>query len=207
MPLTAFGHSWPKRSAFVCFDRFFFAQAKKDVSQLLGKDKKKRGRPAGKRPTHEPSPEHLQAMPSPSSSIFDRKPLPGIGRQPLQSSDAADHPVVGSPLRKSDNLVLTEKSPSRIQASSLVGHRLSQHLSVSVGSEEGDEKSEDHKYGGGSMKPSSTRAPVPSKEESSTMHDSAAVATGLKSEHDTMLRVSTVIFGATIAETETNTNN
>lgn len=81
-----------------------------------------------------------------------------------------------------------------MQTSSLVGHRLSQHLSVSVGSEEGDEKSEDQKSGGGSMKPSSTRAPVRSREESSAMHDSAAVATGLKSEHEAMLRVSTADF-------------
>eukprot|EP00903_Cladosiphon_okamuranus_P011775 g11068.t1 len=52
-------------------------QAKKDVSQLLGKDKKKKGRTAAKRSSHQPSPERIQAVSSPSSSIFDRKPLPG----------------------------------------------------------------------------------------------------------------------------------
>lgn len=177
---------------------FFFAQAKKDVSQLLGKDKKKKGRPAGKRPSHQPTPEHLQAVPSPSSPIFDRKPLPGIGRQPLHSSDTVDHQALGPSLAKSDKLVLAEKSPSRMQASSLVGHRLSQHLSVSVGSEEGDEKSEHHKSGCGSMKPTSTRAPARSREESTAIHDSAAVVTGLKSEHEAILRVSTVVFGTTV---------
>lgn len=197
MPPTTLEHSWPN-GQIPCDLVVVFAQAKKDVSQLLGKDKKKKGRPAGKRHSRQPTPEHLQAVPSPSSPIFDRKPLPGIGRQPLQSGDTIDHQALGSSLAKSDKLVQAEKSPSRMQASSLVGHRLSQHLSVSVGSEEGDEMSEDHKSGCGSMKPTSTRAPVRSREESAATHDSAAVVTGLKSEHEAILRVSTLGFGAIV---------
>lgn len=125
-------------------------------------------------------------MSSPSSSIFDRKPLPGIGRQPLQRGDAVGHQVSGS------SLVQSDKAPSRLQASSLVGHRLSQHLLVSVGSENGEEKSQDHKSRGGTVKPAPSRNPVRSHEEGegAPVHDSAAGTAVLVAEHEAMLRVS-----------------
>lgn len=37
------------------------------------------------------------------------------------------------------------------------------------------------------------------------MHDSAAVATGLKAKHEIVLRVSTAVLTTTVAETKTNT--
>lgn len=172
---------------------FFFPQAKKDVSQLLGKEKKKKGRPTAKRSSHQPSPERIQAVSSPSSSIFDRKPLPGIGRQPLHRGDAVDHQVSGSsPVQSDKALVQADRSPSRTQASSLVGHRLSQHLSVSVGSEDGDEKSQDQKPRGGTVKPAPSRTPVRSREESegAPVHGSAAGRADIVSEHEAVLRVS-----------------
>lgn len=170
---------------------FSFAQAKKDVSQLLGRNKKKKGGPAGKRAAHQPSPERAQAVPSPSS-IFDRKPLPGIGRQPLQGDGAIDRQISGPPSAKADNAVgLTERSPSRTQPSSLVGHRLSQHLSVSVGSEEGDEKSaQEQTSGGESVKPSPGKAPLRSRQDGSPLHGSATAIAGSNSEHEAMMRVS-----------------
>ena len=167
---------------------FSYVQAKKDVSQLLGKDKKKKGRPAGKRAAHQPSPEHVQAVPSPSS-IFDRKPLPGIGRQPLQGGDAIEHQISVPRSTKVDKAaVLAERSPSRTQPSSLVGHRLSQHLSVSVGSEEGDEKSGQEQISGGdTMKASPGKTPLRTRQDPS--HGSATAIAGLNSEHEAMLRV------------------
>lgn len=185
-PIFTFFVLWDK-----CSSVFFVAQAKKDVSQLLGRNKKKKGRPAGKRAAHQPSPERAQAMPSPSS-IFDRKPLPGIGRQPLQGGGAGDRQISATASTKADNaVVLTERSPSRTQPSSLVGHRLSQHLSVSVGSEEGDEKSaQEQKSGGDSMKPSPGKASLRTRQDGSPSHGSAAAIAGLHSEHEAMLTVS-----------------
>lgn len=130
-------------------------------------------------------------MSSPSSSIFDRKPLPGIGRQPLQRGDVVDHQVSrSSPVQSDKAVVQADRSPSRTQASSLVGHRLSQHLSVSVGSEDGDEKSQDQKPLAGTMKPTPSRAPVRSREEGAPVHGSAAGTAVIISEHEAMLRVS-----------------
>lgn len=125
-----------------------FGKAKKDVNQLLGRNKKK-SRPARKRSTHTPSPERIEAMPSPASAIFDRKPLPGIGRQPLQRGDVLDNQALASSASQAETAVpLPDRSPARTHAHSLVGHRLSQHLSVSVESDEGDHKSEDQKASG-----------------------------------------------------------
>lgn len=172
---------------------FLFPQAKKDVSQLLGKEKKKKGRPTAKRSSHQPSPERIQAVSSPSSSIFDRKPLPGIGRQPLRRGDAVDDEVSGpSPVQSDKALVQADRSPSRTQASSLVGHRLSQHLSVSIGSEDGYDKSEDRKSRGGAVKPAPNRTPVRSQEggENAPVHGSAAGTAAVLSEHEALLTVS-----------------
>lgn len=120
-----------------------FGKAKKDVNQLLGRNKRK-SRPARKRSTHPPSPERIEAVPSPASAIFDRKPLPGIGRQPLQRGDVLDYQALASSASQAETAEpLPDRSPARTHRHSLVGHRLSQHLSVSVESEEGHQKSED----------------------------------------------------------------
>ncbi|CAM9701098.1 unnamed protein product, partial [Ectocarpus sp. 12 AP-2014] len=162
-------------------------QAKKDVNQLLGRDKKKKGRPTGKRPTHRSSPERAQAKPLSASSVLDRKPLPGIGRQSVQGRHTVDSQAsVSSPTPSDKALTLSDRSPSQTQTSSLVGHRLSQHLSVSVESEEGIRKTED-----GGRKPSSLRTPVRSKEENATTPVPTALAAGLQSEHEAALKAST----------------
>lgn len=116
-------------------------QAKKDVNQLLGRSRKKkksRVTSAAENPPHHPSPEPSEVVPHAIPSIFDRKPLPGIGRQPLQGDDILCS-LAPSPARLS-----TVAPPSRSHAHSLVGHRLSQHLSVSAKSEENAHKSDDH---------------------------------------------------------------
>lgn len=107
-------------------------QAKKDVNQLLGRNRKKKNRTtsAVQRSLHQPSPERSEDFPPPVSPFFDRKPLPGIGRQPHQGGG-----VVDSQLSSPTQATTRDKSPPRLQAYSLVGHRLSQHLSVSAGSE------------------------------------------------------------------------
>ncbi|CAM9729415.1 unnamed protein product [Ectocarpus sp. 12 AP-2014] len=164
-------------------------QAKKDVNQLLGRDKKKKSRPTGKRPTHRSSPERAQAKPLSASSVLDRKPLPGIGRQSVQVRHTVDSLAsVSSPTPSDKALTLSDRSPSQTQTqtSSLVGHRLSQHLSVSVESEEGIRKTED-----GGRKPSSLRTPVRSKEENATTPVPTALAAGLQSEHEAALKAST----------------
>ncbi|CAN0527402.1 unnamed protein product, partial [Ectocarpus sp. 8 AP-2014] len=80
-------------------------------------------------------------------------------------------------------LTLSDRSPSRTQTSSLVGHRLSQHLSVSVESEEGVRKAED-----GGRKPSSLRTSVRSEEENPTTPVPTALAAGQQSEHEAALK-------------------
>ncbi|CAM9211900.1 unnamed protein product, partial [Choristocarpus tenellus] len=114
-------------------------QAKKDVDELLGKDrKKKKTWPSiiSGEDAPDPPPANLgQAMPPPKSSIFDRKPLPGIGKQPLP--DLGRLTCASSPLAHSDSSVASrEGSPTRIKPPSLVGQRLSSHLSASAGSEQ-----------------------------------------------------------------------
>ncbi|CAM9940375.1 unnamed protein product [Scytosiphon promiscuus] len=155
-------------------------QARKDVSQLLGKEKRKK-KPSGKRPVHQSSPECVQTVLSSASSIFDRKPLPDIGRQPLQGGHNSVHQVAST--AQSDKAVDPgDTSPLRTHASSLVGHRLSQHLSVSVGSEKGDQRA-----WGDSTKPSPCSDPVRSREDAS-IHVSNTSTVGLESEHDNVLK-------------------
>lgn len=166
------------------------AQAKKDVNQLLGKDKKKKSRPTGKRPTRRSSPERAQAKPLSASSVLDRKPLPGIGRQSVQGGHTVDSQAsVSSPTPSDKALTLSERSPSRTQTSSLVGHRLSQHLSVSVESEEAIRKTED-----GGRRPSSLRTPGRSEEENTTTPVPRALAAAVQSENEAALKVSTVFW-------------
>lgn len=161
-----------------------FGKAKKDVNQLLGKNKKK-SRPARKHPTHPPSPEHVEAIPSPTSSIFDRKPLPGIGRQPLQRGDALDYQVLAPSASQAERAApLSDRSPARTHAHSLVGHRLSQHLSVSVESEEGDHKSEDQEACGHRTTPGSpSRRQVRSRGEDDGARNITSEVMSAKSKH------------------------
>lgn len=113
------------------------------MNQLLGKDRKKkkiRGTPAEKKKNHQSSPERKVA-PDAVPSIFDRKPLPGIGRQAVHG-DGDLSSLASSPTHL--KTVTARDSPtSRFHAHSLVGHRLSQHLSVSAESEEGAPESGD----------------------------------------------------------------
>ncbi|CAM9098637.1 unnamed protein product, partial [Hapterophycus canaliculatus] len=156
-------------------------QARKDVSQLLGKEKKRKNKPSGKRPARQSSPELVQTVLSSASSIFDRKPLPDIGRQPSRDGHSSVHQVA-SPPQSDKAAALGDGSPSRTHASSLVGHRLSQHLSVSVGSEKGDRKG-----GDGSAKSSPRGAPLRSREEAYAYLSKTATI-GLQSEHDDVLK-------------------
>lgn len=167
---------------------FVYPQARKDVSQLLGKEKKKKRKPSGKRPARQSSPECVHTALSSASSIFDRKPLPDIGRQPLQGGHSSVHQVA-SPTQSDKAVPPGDRSPLRTHASSLVGHRLSQHLSVSVGSEKGDEKT-----GEGSAKPSPRSAPPGSREGTST-HDTNTSTICLQSEHDDVLKVNNQFGG------------
>lgn len=181
-------------SCMTCPRFCLVVQAKKDVNQLLGRDKKKKSRPTGKRPTHRSSPEHAQAKPLSASSVLDRKPLPGIGRQSVQGRHTVDSQTsVSSPTPSDKALTLSDRSPSRTQTSSLVGHRLSQHLSVSVESEEGIRKTED-----GGRKPSSLRTPVRSEEENATTPVPTALAVGLQSEQEAALKASTVYLALVV---------
>ncbi|CAM9225286.1 unnamed protein product, partial [Discosporangium mesarthrocarpum] len=114
-------------------------QAKKDVDQLLGKDKKKKKRnktlALSVRDTTESAQLDLgQTSPSPKLSIFDRKPLPGIGKQPLPGLGRTAPSA--SSLAHSDMRADTQDvSPSRSNTPSFLGQRLSNHLSASAGSD------------------------------------------------------------------------
>lgn len=158
---------------------FYVEQAKKDVNQLLGRDKKKKGRPTRKPAMHQPSPESVQVVPSPASSIFDRKPLPGIGQKSLQGGDKVEsQTTTSSPPRSENTELLSDRPPSRTQPNNLVGHRLSRHLSVSAESDDANQLSEDD-----------SKAQL--REDADILkHRIDSATTSIKADHATALKVS-----------------
>lgn len=170
---------------------FFVQQAKKDVNQLLGRDKKKKGRPTRKPAMHRPSPESVQVVPSPASSILDRKPLPGIGRKPLQGGDkVGDQATTSSPPRSENNKLLSDRPPSRTQPNNLVGHRLSQHLSVSAESDDANQISDDDKFGDRVTKLSDSKAQLREGDVEILNHRIDSATDNTKADHATALKVS-----------------
>lgn len=172
---------------------FFVQQAKKDVNQLLGRDKKKKGRPTRKPAMHHPSPESVQAVPSPASSIFDRKPLPGINRKSLQGGDKVEgQATTYSPPRSEDTKLLSDRPPPRTQPNNLVGHRLSQHLSVSAESDDANQISEDDKVGDRVTKLSDSKAQLREGDTDILKHRIDSITSSTKADHATALKVSII---------------
>lgn len=170
----------------------FFQQAKKDVNQLLGRDKQKKGRPARKPAMHQPSPESVQVVPSPASSIFDRKPLPGISRKSLQGGDKVEgQATTSSSPRSEDTKFFSGRPPSRTQPNNLVGHRLSQHLSVSAESDDANQISEDDKVGDRVTNLSDSKAQQREGDADFLKHRIDSTTSSTKADHATVLKVST----------------
>lgn len=165
-----------------------FGQAKKDVNQLLGRDKKKKGRPTRKPAMHQPSPESVQVVPSPASSILDRKPLPGIGRKSLQGGDKVE--AMSSPPRSENAKLLSDRPPSRTQPNNLVGHRLSQHLSVSAESDDANQISEDDIFGDRVTKLAASKAQTSGGDADVLKHRIDSATSSIKADHATALKVS-----------------
>lgn len=88
----------------------------------------------------------------------------------------------------------SDRSFSRTQANSLVGHRLSQHISVTAQSEEGDQVSEGQRalHADRNVKHSSSKSPSRSREDDVGKHGVAAA----KSDHAIALKVKTCIFNS-----------
>ena len=169
----------------------YIAQAKKDVNQLLGRDKKKKGRPARKPTMHQASPESVQVVPTPALSIFDRKPLPGIGRKSLQGGDKVERQATMSPPPRSENAKLvSDRLPSRTQPNNLVGHRLSQHLSVSAESDDTNQISENDAFGNRVTTFNASKAQLREGDDDTVKHHIESTTSSIQADHAKALKVS-----------------
>ena len=88
------------------------------MNQLLGRNKKKRSssRSQGRNTSNQLPPKHTS---TPTSSIFHRKPLPGIGRQGLDRGDTPTYLPLASDQRKP---YASDKPHSYAQTNSLASH-------------------------------------------------------------------------------------
>lgn len=157
-------------------------QAKKDMDQLLERNKTRKKKPEGKKNTPKRSPRHLQAV----STALDRKPLPGIRRKSLQS---------GESWTSEEAKIVEDGKSSRTQPNSLVSHRLSKHLSVSAESDDHEmadytDLHNEESFGDGSLRHSTNVGPSHSGEDFKT---TAMGAIKAKSQHEDPLKVSNQI--------------
>lgn len=155
-------------------------QAKKDMDQLLERNKKRKKKPEGKKNTQKRSPKHQQAV----STALDRKPLPGIRRKSLHSGE--------SWTSEEAKVVEENTKSSHTQLNSLVSHRLSKHLSVSAGSDDHEmagntDIHNEESFRDGSLRHSTDEGPTHSGDD---MKTTAMGAIKVKSQHEDALKVS-----------------
>lgn len=171
-------------------------QAKKDMDQLLERNKKKKKRSEGEKNAQKRSPKHQHAV----STALDRKPLPGIKRQSLHSSDTWTSEEVKVKVKAKP--IEENARSSRTQLNSLVSHRLSQHLSESAGTDDHEMASQavshtdvhnEESFRNGSLRHSADLGAPHSGEDNETREDMKTGAMGainVKSQHEDALKVS-----------------
>lgn len=98
-----------------------------------------------------------------------------------------------SPPPRSENAKLvSDRPPSRTQPNNLVGHRLSQHLSVSAESDDTNQVSEDDTFGNRVTTLSASKAQLLEGDDDTVKHRIESAASSIQADHAKALKVSII---------------